>query len=122
MDKLTAEMYVKIFKDVIRDVESYADKTAVKKHNAAYTKIAKEINKIRDDREYLTKLFGTLLTNEDDKIKLAVANDCLQLDILTDKAIECLNQLKTSTTLAKIDLMGIDITLDYHTKVKSKKG
>lgn len=122
MDKLTAEMYVEIFKDVIRDVESYADKAAVKKHNAAYTKIAKEINKIRDDREYLTKLFDTLLTNEDDKIKLAIANDCLQLDILTDKAIECLNQLKTSTTLAKIDLMGIDITLDYHTKVKSKKG
>lgn len=122
MEKLTAEMYVEIFKDVMRDNNDYSDKNKVRKHNAAHTKIAKLIKEIQDDKRYLEELFGSLLLNEDDKIKLSVATKCLELNVLSDKAIECLNSLKTSNLLSGIDKMGIGITLDRYKNNKELKG
>ena len=116
MKKLTAEIYVEIFKDVIRDVDDYGDKSKVRKHNAAYTKIEKAIKEIQEEREYLIKLFSELLINEDEKIQLSVATKCLEFSILVDEAVECLNKLKTSKSLSGVDKLGIDMTLKRHKK------
>ena len=114
MKNLTAEMYVEIFKDVIRNVDDYGDKNAVRKHNKAYAKIDKLINKIKKDKEYLKQLFGELLKNKDEKIILNISAKCLEFNVLTQQAIMCLNNLRNSKTLSGLDKMGIDIILKKH--------
>ena len=119
MKKLTVEMYVEIYKDIIRNVDDYADKAKVKKHNAAYTKLDKLLKEIEEDKPYLEELFGALMLNEDDKVKLSAATNCLNLNILTNKALECLNDLQNSNSLLGIDKLGIEMTLKRKNKGKN---
>lgn len=116
MKKLTVELYEQIYKDVIRDVDDYADKSKVRKHNNAHTKIAKLIKEIQDDKEYLEKLFQELLSNEDEKIRLSIAVKCIELNILKEDALKCLNKLYISDNLSGVDKLGIEMTLERYKK------
>ena len=90
--RIDEEMYIEIFKDIIRDNNDYGDKSKVRKHNAAATKIAKQIDKI-EDVEYLSQMYLNLLNNQDEMIRHWVASDCLNKKVNEDKAVEILNQI-----------------------------
>jgi len=87
------EMYVEIFKDIIRDNNDYGDKSKVKKHNAAATKISKLIKVVENDKEYLSQLYLTLLNNEDIMLRHWVACDCLNQKVNEEKAVNVLKQI-----------------------------
>lgn len=90
--RIDEEMYIEIFKDIIRDNNDYGDKSKVRKHNAAATKIAKQIDKI-EDVEYLSQMYLNLLNNQDEMIRHWVASDCLNKKVNEDKAVEILKQI-----------------------------
>ena len=90
--RIDEEMYIEIFKDIIRDNNDYGDKSKVRKHNAAATKIAKQIDKI-EDVEYLSQMYLNLLSNQDEMIRHWVASDCLNKKVNEDKAVEILKQI-----------------------------
>ena len=90
--RIDEEMYIEIFKDIIRDNNDYGDKSKVRKHNAAATKIAKQIEKI-EDIEYLSQMYLNLLNNQDEMIRHWVASDCLNKKVNEDKAVEILKQI-----------------------------
>ena len=90
--RIDEEMYVEIFKDIIRDNNDYGDKSKVRKHNAAATKIAKQIDKI-EDVEYLSQMYLNLLNNQDEMIRHWVASDCLNKKVNEDKAVAILKQI-----------------------------
>ena len=90
--RIDEEMYIEIFKDIIRDNNEYGDKSKVRKHNAAATKIAKQIDKI-EDVEYLSQMYLNLLNNQDEMIRHWVASDCLNKKVNEDKAVEILKQI-----------------------------
>ena len=90
--RIDEEMYIETFKDIIRDNNDYGDKSKVRKHNAAATKIAKQIDKI-EDVEYLSQMYLNLLNNQDEMIRHWVASDCLNKKVNEDKAVEILKQI-----------------------------
>jgi len=90
--RIDEEMYLEIFKDVIRDNNDYGDKSKVRKHNAAATKIAKQIEKI-EDIEYLSQMYLNLLNNDDEMVRHWVACDCLNKKVNEEKAVEILKQI-----------------------------
>ncbi|MBQ2864105.1 MAG: hypothetical protein IJE91_01405 [Clostridia bacterium] len=116
MEKITAEMFEQIFQDIITNTNDYADKNKVKKHNAAHNKISKLLKDVESDKKYLTQLFKALLQSNNDKIKLSVATKCLEFDVLTPEAIECLNKLYLLNTLPGLDKLSIELTLKKYNK------
>ena len=91
--RIDEEMFIEIFKDVIRDNNDYGDKKKGRKHDAAVTKLEKMIKDVSSDKEYLTQIFSNLLSNEDPLLRRYVSSYCLRYNVLEDNAVITLNQL-----------------------------
>ena len=85
--------FKEIFKNVITNNDDYADKSKVKKHNVAMTKLSKEIEDVSKDKDLLINLFGLLLNDENSFIKRYISAECLKYEVLQDKAVSVLKML-----------------------------
>ena len=85
--------FKKIFDKVITNKDDYADRTRVKKHNLAMTKLNKEIEKLSIDKSLLINFCSTLLKDENDYIKRFVSAECLKYEILQEEAVQILTEL-----------------------------
>ena len=101
MKKLNEELYIEIFKDIIRNNDDYGDKAKCRKHNAAANKLFKLTKSIADDKDYLINLYTKLLNTDDLRLQEWIAWECLNNNVMKDVALKTLKAIGEKNPVKK---------------------